>query len=171
MKRYNTRFFRIADNRPTRELWAQLPTFTQYGRVEASKPGAQYGQSIRPTTGRAAADLMASQRYARLVGVLCIQNFWRWRLAKESSAGNSTGFAAAVPVPWRAWRRRLDSPGRPGIASQMDVQVVGENSPTPRMLTEKPAVFLFGSRRPEKCFARRNRGAGPLRPVSLKFRR
>src|SRR5882724_2435380 len=33
--------FQIADNRPSREAWAQLPTFTQYGRVDAAKPGAE----------------------------------------------------------------------------------------------------------------------------------
>src|SRR5262249_29195342 len=30
--------FQIAENRSARDCWAQLPTFTQYGRVDAAKP-------------------------------------------------------------------------------------------------------------------------------------
>src|SRR5207248_4029071 len=56
--------FLIADHRPAREVWAELPTFSQYGRVDAAKPGAQiwalHEQDQAPTGRRI---LMASQRY------------------------------------------------------------------------------------------------------------
>src|SRR5439155_15700171 len=78
--------FQVADNRPAREIWAQLPTFTQYGRVDAAKPGAQVWALHQSDDGpRGRRILMASQHYgAGLSAVLCIQNFWRWRLSKDS---------------------------------------------------------------------------------------
>jgi uncharacterized membrane protein len=138
--------FQIADSRPARELWAQLPTFTQYGRVEAAKPGAQVWmlhQSDDGPHGRRI--LMASQRYgAGLSTVLCVQNFWRWRLAKDSDPQQFDRF-------WRQLFRFLSEVGRQEVAihladqelhPQMDVRVVLEKQPNPKNITDSNHKFL-----------------------------
>ena len=56
--------FQIADDRSARETWAQMPTFTQYGRVDAAKPGAQIWIQHQTEDGpQGRRILMASQRY------------------------------------------------------------------------------------------------------------
>ena len=138
--------FQIADNRPAREAWGQLPTFTQYGRVDAAKPGAQVW-AVHPTDdgpqGRRI--LMASQRYgAGLSAVVCIQNFWRWRLAKDSETQQFDRF-------WRQLFRFLSEVGRQDVSisladqelhPQMDVRVVLEKQPNPKNVTDTSRSFL-----------------------------
>jgi uncharacterized membrane protein len=138
--------FQIADGRVMREAWAQLPTFTQYGRVDAAKPGAQVWalhQSDDGPHGRRI--LMASQRYgAGLSAVVCIQNFWRWRLAKDSEPQQFDRF-------WRQLFRFLSEVGRQDVSihladqdlhPQMDVQVVLEKQPNPKNITETSRRFF-----------------------------
>jgi uncharacterized membrane protein len=138
--------FQIVDNRAIREAWAQLPTFTQYGRVDAAKPGAQVWavhQTDQGPQGRRI--LMASQRYgAGLSAVVCIQNFWRWRLAKESEPQQFDRF-------WRQLFRFLSEVGRQDVAihladqelhPQMDVQVVLEKQPNPKNITDPNRKFF-----------------------------
>jgi uncharacterized membrane protein len=138
--------FQIADNRAMREAWAQLPTFTQYGRVDAAKPGAQVWavhQTDEGPLGRRI--LMASQRYgAGLSAVVCIQNFWRWRLAKDSEPTQFDRF-------WRQLFRFLSEVGRQDVAihladqelhPQMDVQVVLEKQPNPKSIIDPNRKFF-----------------------------
>jgi uncharacterized membrane protein len=138
--------FQIADNRGMREAWAQLPTFTQYGRVDAAKPGASVWavhQTDEGPQGRRI--LMASQRYgAGLSAVVCIQNFWRWRLAKDSEPQQFDRF-------WRQLFRFLSEVGRQDVAihladqelhPQMDVQVVLEKQPNPKNITDPNRKFF-----------------------------
>jgi uncharacterized membrane protein len=138
--------FQIADNRAMREAWAQLPTFTQYGRVDAAKPGASVWavhQSDEGPQGRRI--LMASQRYgAGLSAVVCIQNFWRWRLAKDSEPLQFDRF-------WRQLFRFLSEVGRQDVAihladqelhPQMDVQVILEKQPNPKNITDPNRKFF-----------------------------
>jgi uncharacterized membrane protein len=138
--------FQIADNRALREAWAQLPTFTQYGRVDAAKPGAQVWavhQTDEGPQGRRI--LMASQRYgAGLSAVVCLQNFWRWRLAKDSEPQQFDRF-------WRQLFRFLSEVGRQDVAihladqelhPQMDVQVVLEKQPNPKNITDPNRTFF-----------------------------
>jgi uncharacterized membrane protein len=138
--------FQIADNRAMREAWAQLPTFTQYGRVDAAKPGAQVWavhQTDEGPQGRRI--LMASQRYgAGLSAVVCIQNFWRWRLAKDSEPQQFDRF-------WRQLFRFLSEVGRQDVSihladqelhPQMDVQVVLEKQPNPKNITDPNRRFF-----------------------------
>src|SRR6266576_39588 len=138
--------FQIADNQPAREVWAQLPTFTQYGRVDAAKPGAvvwALHQSDDGPHGRRI--LMASQRYgAGLSAVLCIQNFWRWRLAKDSEPQQFDRF-------WRQLFRYLGEVGRQDVAihladqdlhPQMDVDVAVEKQPNPGNAIETVRKFF-----------------------------
>ncbi len=138
--------FQIADNHPAREVWSQLPTFTQYGRVDAAKPGAQvwgYHQTDDGPNGKRI--LMASQRYgAGISAVLCIQNFWRWRLAKDSEPQQFDRF-------WRQLFRFLSEAGRQDVSihladqdlhPQMDVRVILEKQPNPKNATETSSTFF-----------------------------
>jgi uncharacterized membrane protein len=132
--------FQVADNRPIGEIWAQLPTFTQYGRVDNAKPGAQVWMQHQSDDGpHGRRILMASQRYgAGLSAIICIQNFWRWRLAKDSEPQQFDRF-------WRQLFRFLSEVGRQDVAihlaeqelrPEMDVQVVLERQPNPKSATE-----------------------------------
>jgi uncharacterized membrane protein len=78
--------FQIGDGGNHRAAWADLPTFTQYAVVDSVKPGAQVW-AVYPSAGGpdSGPPLMACQRYgAGLSAVICVQNFWRWRLAEPS---------------------------------------------------------------------------------------
>ena len=166
--------FQIADNRPTREAWAQLPTFTQYGRVDAAKPGAQVWavhQSEDGPHGRRI--LMASQRYgAGLSAVLCIQNFWRWRLAKDSDPQQFDRF-------WRQFFRFLSEVGRQDVSihladqelhPQMDVKVILEKQPNPKNITDANRKFYVRAEDGQKNLLREQAiELEPLHPVDFKF--
>jgi uncharacterized membrane protein len=138
--------FQIVDGGAVREAWAQLPTFTQYGHVDAAKPGAQiWGLHQTDDGPQGRRILMAAQRYgAGLSAVVCIQNFWRWRLAKDSEPQQFDRF-------WRQLFRFLSEAGRQDISihladqdlhPQMDVQVVLERQPNPKNVTETTRKFL-----------------------------
>ena len=78
--------FQIADANLNAAAWAKLPPFLQYGRVAEAKAGAtvwaEHGDDLAPDGHKRI--LMATQRYgAGTSVVLCVENFWRWRLAKD----------------------------------------------------------------------------------------
>src|SRR5262249_15003333 len=138
--------FQIAENRPARDAWAQLPTFTQYGRVDAAKPGAQVWAVHQTDDGpKGRRILMASQHYgAGLSAVVTIQNFWRWRLAKDCDPTQFDRF-------WRQMFRFLSEVGRQEVSihladqelrPQMDVQVVLERQPNPKNLVQSSQKFF-----------------------------
>ncbi len=100
--------FEIAKAGQTREAWEKLPPFDDYGRVAEAKPGAiiwavhstDVGANGKPRI------LMASQRYGSgMAAVITIQNFWKWRLAKESEQEQFDRF-------WQQFMRRLTEEGR-----------------------------------------------------------
>jgi len=167
--------FQITDDRPIREAWAQLPTFTQYGRVDAAKPGAQVWalhQSENGPQGRRI--LMASQRYgAGLSAVLCIQNFWRWRLAKDSDPQQFDRF-------WRQCFRFLSEVGRQDVSihladqelrPQMDIQVVLEKQPNPKNIVDTNRKFYVRVEDGQKnLLHEQTLVLEPLHPVDFKFR-
>ena len=167
--------FQIADGRAMREIWAQLPTFTQYGRVDAAKPGAQVWAVHQTDDGpQGRRILMASQRYgAGLSAVVCIQNFWRWRLARDSEPQQFDRF-------WRQLFRLLSEVGRQDVSihladqelhPQMDVRVILEKQPNPKNITDTNRKFFV---RVEDGQKRRLREATveleTSRPVDLMFR-
>jgi uncharacterized membrane protein len=166
--------FQIADNRPMRETWAQLPTFTQYGRVDAAKPGAQVWALHQTEDGpQGRRILMASQRYgAGLSAVLCIQNFWRWRLAKDSEPQQFDRF-------WRQFFRFLSEVGRQDVSihladqelhPQMDIQVVLEKQPNPKNIMDTSRKFHVRAEDGQKNLLREQTvELEPLRPVEFKF--
>ena len=138
--------FQIADGRAMQEAGAQLPTFTQYGRVDAAKPGAQVWAVHQTEDGpQGRRILMASQRYgAGLSAVVCIQSFWRWRLARDSEPQQFDRF-------WRQFFRFLSEVGRQDVSihlanqelhPQMDVQVVLERQPNPKNITDTNRKFF-----------------------------
>ncbi len=77
--------FQIGDSGRHREAWSQLPPFEQYASVESVKPGAQVWAVAGATVGPSSDSvLMATQRYgAGRTAVIGVQNFWRWRLARQ----------------------------------------------------------------------------------------
>ncbi|HWX21076.1 MAG TPA: vWA domain-containing protein [Candidatus Binatia bacterium] len=166
--------FQISDNRPAREAWAQLPTFTQYGRVDSAKPGAQVWalhQSDDGPHGRRI--LMASQRYgAGLSSIICIQNFWRWRLAKDSDTQQFDRF-------WRQLFRFLSEAGRQDVGihladqelhPQMEVQVVLEKQPNPKNITDTNHKFFVRVEDSQKNLLQEEAvELEPLHPVDFKF--
>jgi uncharacterized membrane protein len=128
--------FQISDSDSSRKLWARLPTFTQYGRVDAAKAGAQvwalHEQDVGPNGPRI---LMAAQRYgAGQSAVLCVQNFWRWRLDKDSDPQVFDRF-------WRQLFRWLGESSRQDVAIQFadqelrpqsDISMILERQPDPK---------------------------------------
>ena len=166
--------FQVADNQRTREAWAQLPTFTQYGRVDAAKPGAVVWAVHQTDDGpHGRRILMASQRYgAGLSAVLCIQNFWRWRLARDSDPGQFDRF-------WRQLFRFLSEVGRHEVSihvadqelrPEMDVQVVLERQPNPKNVTETSRKFFVRVEDTQKTILHEETvELETLHPVEFKF--
>src|SRR5262249_55214209 len=75
---------------------------------------------------------------------MCIQNFWRWRLAKDSEPKQFDRF-------WRQLFRFLSDVGRQEVAIHLadqelrpdsDVQVVLEKLPNPKNITESTRQFF-----------------------------
>ena len=167
--------FQIAENRPTRELWAQLPPFIHYGRVDAAKPGAVVWATHQNDDGpRGRRILMASQRYgAGLSAVLCIQNFWRWRLARDAEPQQFDRF-------WRQLFRFLSEAGRQDVSihiadqdlhPQMDVRLSIEKQPNPKVIAEGSQKFFVRVEDTAKHVLREETlELKPLHPVELVFR-
>ncbi|HVV71488.1 MAG TPA: hypothetical protein VHI52_08325, partial [Verrucomicrobiae bacterium] len=166
--------FQIADNQPARDAWAQLPTFTQFGRVDAAKPGARVWMLHPSESGpQGRRILMASQRYgAGLSAVLCVQNFWRWRLARDCDPQQFDRF-------WRQLFHFLSEAGRQDVSihladqelhPQMDVQLILEKQPNPKNLTDINRKFLVRVEDSRKHLLQEEAvELEPLRPVDFRF--
>jgi uncharacterized membrane protein len=166
--------FQITDNRSGREAWSQLPTFTQYGRVDAAKPGAQVWM-LHPTDDgpHGKRILMASQRYgAGFSAVLTVQNFWRWRMAKDADTQQYDRF-------WRQLFRFLSEVGRQEVAihladqelhPQMDVRVLLEKQPNPKNISDSNRKFFVRVEDSQKNLLQEDSvELEPLHPVEFKF--
>lgn len=99
--------FQIADDTPAPVAWSNLPQFTNRAIVDSVKPAAdiwlESGQG-RGERGRPV--VMATQRYGSgIASVICMQNFWRWRLARESDTAHFDRF-------WSQLFRYLAEAGR-----------------------------------------------------------
>lgn len=85
--------FRISDSANTQGAWSNLPTFTNYATVDAVKPGAQVWLEHSRPAGSRPPVVMASQQFGNgISSVICMQNFWRWRLAKQSDTDHFDRF-------------------------------------------------------------------------------
>jgi len=167
--------FQIADDRAPREAWDKLPTFTDYGRVDSAKPGAHVW-AMHPTDvgphGRRI--LMASQHYgAGLSAVLTIQNFWRWRLARDLEPQGFDRF-------WRQLFRFLSDAGRQEVAihlaeqdlhPQMDVRVILDRQPNPKNFVQSNRKFVVSVQDSQRhSLHEETMELEPLHPVEFKFR-
>lgn len=103
--------FEIDHPTKTRDAWQKLPPFDDYGRAASAKPGATIWAVHSADTGPDGKPriLMASQSYGSgMVAVLTVQNFWKWRLAKECDQAQFDRF-------WQQFIRRLAESGRSPI--------------------------------------------------------
>lgn len=106
--------FQLSQETDIAKVWSRLPQFNQFAHVGHAKLGAQVWMTH---PGEAGSDgrpiLMASQRYgAGLSAVICLQNFWRWRLAKDTDTDQFDRF-------WRQLFRWLGEAGRDEIGIQV----------------------------------------------------
>jgi uncharacterized membrane protein len=166
--------FQIVDNKTSAEAWGQLPTFTQYGRVDGAKPGAHVWAVHQTDDGpHGRRILMASQRYgAGLSAVLCIQNFWRWRLARDSEPQQFDRF-------WRQFFRFLGDVGRQDVSihvaeqelrPDMDVRITLEKQPNPKIAAETSRKFFVRVEDKDKNVLRdESVELEPLHAVDLSF--
>jgi uncharacterized membrane protein len=167
--------FQVTDGGQTRETWRQLPTFTQYASVEAAKPGAMVWARHQTDDGSGGKRiLMAVQRYgAGLSAVICVQNFWRWRLAKDAQPQQFDRF-------WRQLLRFLGDIARQDVViyladqdlhPQMDVQLVIEKQPNPGDVSQAAAKFFVQVEdAAKKVLREETMDLKPSRPVDVKFR-
>jgi hypothetical protein len=166
--------FQIADTQPNREAWTQLPDFTQYARFDAPKPGAEVWMHHPTEAGpHGKRILMAVQRYgAGLSAVLSIQNFWRWRLAKETDPQRFDRF-------WRQLFRVLSEVGRQEVTinladqelrPQADVRLLIEKQPNPQNLARTNRQFVVRVENAGKELLREELlELEPLQPIEIEF--
>lgn len=128
--------FQISDEISTSEAWENLPMFTNRAIVEDVKAGAEIW--LESNGGEGNPVLMASQRYGNgVASVICMQNFWRWRLARTSEPRHYDRF-------WRQLFRYLADAGRSAVTLNLV-----DTSPAPgdevELVIEHPAVAGNGN--------------------------
>ncbi len=96
--------FDIGDADDNHRAWAEVPTFSHFAAVDSVKPGAVLWLVRGGHGGGQTRDvLMAVQRYGTgQSAIICVQNFWRWRLAKDTDVEHYDRF----------WRQLLRYLGR-----------------------------------------------------------
>jgi uncharacterized membrane protein len=172
--------FQVADGKSPQVVWAALPTFTQYGRVLAAKPAALvwavHDEDRGPNGPRI---LMASQPYgAGLSAVVCVQNMWRWRLARDADPQQFDRF-------WRQLFRFLGQASRQDVGIELqdqdlrpgaEIHLVLERQPRPERGAGSPAAggadrFTVTIAGPDgKKLSEEALDLVPLRPATLSFR-
>lgn len=139
--------FRLAETGSVQEKWSTVPPFQRFGRVDFAKPGAQvwisHPSEVGPDGPRI---LMASQPYgAGISTVLCLENFWRWRLAKDSDPQTFDRF-------WRQLFRWLGNAGRQQVSiditaqdlrPEQDIQIVLQRQLDAQSMLGANRRFLF----------------------------
>ncbi|MET0553510.1 MAG: vWA domain-containing protein [Vicinamibacteria bacterium] len=168
--------FQLGEGAAGTRAWDALPTFTQYGRVLAEKPGAvvwaRHGEDSGPNGPRI---LMAAQSYGSgTSAIVCVQNLWRWRLAKDSDPQAFDRF-------WRQLFRHLGQSGRQDVLVQVldqelrphaDVRVLLERQPRPDLAGDAdPRAYSVVVRAPAGASVLdQQMPLAPSRPVGLTFR-
>lgn len=138
--------FQVGDAGAGAAVWDRLPAFHGYGRVESAKPGArvwiEHSEDVGPHGRRI---LLASQPFGSgISAVFCVQNLWRWRLARD-----------ADPRPFdRFWQQLIRSLGEgrredlvirlpdQDLRPRSEVRAVVERRPDPKNAVEGPRPFL-----------------------------
>ncbi len=131
--------FQIADPQTNRAAWAQLPAFSEYGRVASAKPGAVvWARHEEDSNSAGKRILMASQRYgAGLSAVICIDNFWRWRLAKDANIQQFDRF-------WQQLFRYLGQAGRQDVTLSFTDEELKLNSDVHMIVERQPGADTAG---------------------------
>jgi hypothetical protein len=166
--------FQVKDDGSSSRVWEGLPTFTRYGRVLREKPGAvvwaRHDQDTGPAGRRV---LMAVQPYGGgLAAVVGVQNFWRWRLARDADPQTFDRF-------WRQLFRHLGQSGRQEfqvtvqdeeLRPHSEVRALVERQPRPEATDQEEAVTLrVRSPHGQLSFEQQARVA-PQRPAEVRFR-
>lgn len=167
--------FQISDNMDPRSAWARVPPFTNFAVVDQIKPGAEvWGTHSHQHGPQGPRVLMACQRFGSgRSAVLGIQNFWRWRLAKDSDPHQYDRF-------WQQLLRYLSEGSREQVAVRLpdqslmpptDVRLLIERQPDPRRPDDSPRPFtLQVTNAAQKLVTRQQIELGPARPVEVSFR-
>ena len=167
--------FQVKDDARPQAVWASLPTFTQYGRVSAAKPAATvwavHDEDRGPNGPRI---LMASQAYgAGLSAVVCVQNMWRWRLARDADPQQFDRF-------WRQLFRFLGQASRQDVGIELpdqdlrpraEVRAVLERQPRPERRADPADRFTVTVSAPDgETLSEEAIDLVPLRPATITFR-
>lgn len=115
--------FQISDAEPPETSWGRLPPFNNYARVDSVKPGAEVF-AVHPQDRSATGPrvLMAAQRFGSgRSAVIGVQNFWRWRLARDSDPKAFDRF-------WQQLLRYLAEGGREQLSIVLADQALEPNS-------------------------------------------
>lgn len=166
--------FQIADSETQRAAWGELPRFTQYARVEAAKLGAQVWAVNPEDRGPDGSPrvVIAQQRYGAGISVaICMQDFWHWRLAKNSDPQRFDRF-------WQQLFRYLSEAGGEEVAisfpdqdlrPKTDIGVVIERRRAPEN-PEGPRSYQVRIEDAEKKCVREERiELAPGRSVEVRF--
>jgi hypothetical protein len=111
--------FQLGGESDSRSAWESVAAFVSFANVDEAKPGATIWATHPSSQGpRGPRILMASQRYgAGQSGVICVQDFWRWRLAKDGDPRHFDRF-------WQQWLRHLADSQRENLTiSILDQQL------------------------------------------------
>jgi uncharacterized membrane protein len=138
--------FQLSQDGSSPQLWGQLPSFSEFAAVDSAKLGAQVWMVSSDPAGAARPRIvMASQRYgAGISAVLGVQNFWRWRLAKDADPAQFDRF-------WKQLFRWLGEVGRQEVNielsdqplyPQQEVGVLLELQTSPQTSSETNKQFL-----------------------------
>lgn len=168
--------FTVADDGSSARIWDGLPAFSGYGRILAEKPGAtvfaRHDQESGPSGKRI---LVAAQPYGGgLAMVVAVQNFWRWRLAKELDPQAFDRF-------WQQLLRFLGQSGSQEFQIQFldqelrtgaDLRALVERRPRPEGPRDETAARCrLRVRRPDGSLALDQQASlVPLRPAEIRFR-
>ena len=115
--------FRVSDQMGAREAWSNLPAFSNHAVVAGIKPGAEVWLEHTLPVGQQPKALMATQRFGNGVSsVICMQSFWKWRLAKESNTDHFDRF-------WQQLLRYLSEAGRESISLTLGDQSLQPGQP------------------------------------------
>jgi hypothetical protein len=170
--------FAVADAAAGSRAWDTLPAFSGYGRLLSEKPGAVVWARHEADDGpRGKRILMASHAYgAGVVAVLGVQNFWRWRLAKEADPQAFDRF-------WQQFLRFLGQSGSQEFQIQFldqelrtgtDIRALVEKRPRPEGAGAPAAEkgeYQIRVRGPSGTFVLDQKTAlVPLRPIEIHFR-
>lgn len=167
--------FTVTDDGANARVWERLPAFSGYGRIRRERPGAVVWARHERDEGSAGRRvLVASHAYgAGVAAVVAVQNFWRWRLARDLDP-------AAFDRFWQQFLRFLGQSGSQEFDMQLadqelragaEVRALVERRPRPDGAEAGPAAGRIRVRAPSgDSILDQEAALTPLRPVEIAFR-